>query len=217
MFIEEGIYEFIVIDVNGCIYELFVVNVGIMFVFFVDIWVIDYDEYGQVVVYFYESYSICQGENVFFEVFNSELYFGYFYIWSMSQNGLVIEFFEDKDNLFDVGNYIFEVIVVDGVMGCLVVVILEVVVYLLFYVLVILVDQFVLICEGMMVILFVDVLMFGLIYVWSIGEMGMVIEVLEGGEYIVMAINIEGCIQVSEVFELFFGLDIVCVLNGCYI
>ncbi|MEQ8705049.1 MAG: PKD domain-containing protein [Phaeodactylibacter sp.] len=213
---EEGIYELTVTDANGCTYEPPAANVGITPAPLVDIRATDYDEYGQATAYHYESYSTCQGENVFLEVPNSELYPAYTYTWSTSQNGPAIEFSEDKDNLLDAGNYTFEVTAVDGATGCSAVAILEVIVHPLPDVPVILADQPAPICEGTMATLSVDAPLPGLTYVWSTGETGTAIEVSEGGEYTVTATNAEGCTQVSEAFELLPGPDIARVPNGCY-
>ncbi|MCI4650793.1 PKD domain-containing protein [Phaeodactylibacter sp.] len=213
---EEGIYELTVTDANGCTYEPPAANVGITPAPLVDIRATDYDEYGQATAYYYESYSTCQGEGVFLEVPNSELYPGYTYTWSTGQNGPAIEFSEDKNNLLDAGNYTFEVTAVDGATGCSAVAMLEVIVHPLPDVPVILADQPAPICEGTMATLSVDAPLPGLTYVWSTGETGTAIEVSEGGEYTVTATNAEGCTQVSEAFELLTGPDIARVPNGCY-
>jgi gliding motility-associated-like protein len=213
---EEGIYELTVTDANGCTYEPAAANVGITPAPLVDIRATDYDAYGQATAYSYESYSTCQGENVFLEVPNGELYPGYTYTWSTGQSGPAIEFSEDKNNLLDAGNYTFEVTATDGATGCSAVAVLEVVVHPLPAVPVILADQPAPICEGTMATLSVDDTVPGLTYVWSTGETGTAIEVSEGGEYTVTATNTEGCSQESEAFELLPGPDIARVPNGCY-
>lgn len=213
---EEGIYELTVTDANGCTYEPAAASVGITPAPLVDIRATDYDAYGQATAYSYESYSTCQGENIFLEVPNSELYPGYTYTWSTGQSGPAIEFSEDKNNLLDAGNYTFEVTAMDGATGCSAVAVLEVVVHPLPAVPLILADQPAPICEGTMATLSVDNTVPGLTYVWSTGETGTAIEVSEGGEYTVTATNAEGCSQESEAFELLPGPDIARVPNGCY-
>lgn len=213
---EEGVYELTVTDANGCTHEPPAANVGITPAPLVDIRATDFDEYGQATAYYYEGYSTCQGEEVFLEVPNSELYPGYSYTWSTGQSGPAIEFSEDKNNILDAGNYTFEVTALDGTTGCTAVAVLEVTVHPLPTVPVILADQPAPICEGTMAALSVESPLPGLTYVWSTSETGTAIEVSESGLYTVTAINTEGCSQESEAFELLPGPDITRVPNGCY-
>ncbi|NRA51781.1 MAG: PKD domain-containing protein, partial [Phaeodactylibacter sp.] len=213
---EEGVYELTVTDANGCTYEPPLVDVDITPAPLVDIRATDYDEFGQAVAYTYEGYTTCQGEDVFLEVPNSDLYTGYFYSWSSGQNGPAIEFSEDKNNVLTAGTYNFSVTATDGQTGCTAVAVLEVIVHPLPAVPIIQADQPAPICKGTMATLSVQNVQPGLSYVWSTGDTGPDITVTEAGLYTVTATNAEGCSQESDAFELLPGPDISLVPNGCY-
>lgn len=213
---EEGIYALTLTDENGCAYEPAAAEVSITPAPLVDIRAAEYDEYGQPTAYFYQSYSTCLGEDVFLEVPNSELFPGYAYTWSNGGSGPAIEFSEDKGNLLAAGNYTITVTATDNATGCSMETALEVVVHPLPSLPEIVADQPAPICEGTMATLSVDDPQPGVDYVWSTGETGTSIEVAEGGEYVVTAVNAEGCEQGSEPFELLPGPDIARVPNGCY-
>ncbi len=213
---QEGIYALTITDENGCTYEPAAAEVSINPAPLADIRAAEYDEYGQPTAYFYEGYSTCQGEDVFLEVPNSELFPAYTYTWSMGGSGPAVEFSEDKGNLLAAGDYTVTLTATDNTTGCLMETALEVTVHPLPTLPVIVADQPAPICEGTMATLSVDNPQPGVDYVWSTGDTGASVEVEQGGEYVVTAINAEGCEQESEPFELLPGPDIARVPNGCY-
>lgn len=66
--------------------------------------------------YEYDILEVCEGIDVFLEILVN---LDYFYIWLNGIGVVVIEFFDDWGNLFIVGIYIFGVMVIEMVFGCI--------------------------------------------------------------------------------------------------
>ncbi|TAK40961.1 MAG: PKD domain-containing protein, partial [Saprospiraceae bacterium] len=210
---ETGIFTVNLTDGEGCTYTPppAMVNVtaepnGI-------IHAVEYNEFGQPVAFFENSYSVCEGSGVTLTILGS---LGYSYIWSEGSTGDEISFTEDKGNLLTVGTHNYTVTVTDNASGCTSVegpftvtvnpkpdVQIESVP-----------SGF--ICENTTATLNVIAPDPGLIYTWNTGEAGTSITVVAGGTYFAQAANSFGCKVNSNGIVIHNAPDIDLVPSGCH-
>lgn len=97
-----GLYIVVVMDSNSCIYIFGFINIDFDELFFFLVCVIFYDENGDIEGYVYDSLMVCEGEDVYLEVF-----FEFFFDieWSNGNNNDQIEFLDDWGNQLVSGVY----------------------------------------------------------------------------------------------------------------
>ncbi|MFQ5445638.1 MAG: PKD domain-containing protein, partial [Saprospiraceae bacterium] len=208
-----GIYDVTLTDAEGCTYAPppAIVNVtaepnGI-------IHAVEYNEFGQPVAFFENSYSVCEGDDVTLTILGST---GYSYLWSEGSTGDEISFTEVKGNLLSVGTHNYTVTVTDGTSGCTSVegpftvtvnprpdVQIESV-------------PAGFICENTTATLSVNSPDPGFIYTWNTGETGTNITVAAGGTYFAQATNGFGCKANSNDIVIHNAPDIDLVPSGCH-
>lgn len=210
----EDVYEVTVTDVNGCTHEPDAIEVDIIPAPEAYIRSVEYDEYGQPIAYYYDSYETCYGEPIFLE---SQEDINYIYNWSTGETTTMVEYSEEKFNELNPGAYLITLELSDINSGCTAIMgPFEVIVHSLPQQPVITSTQPQPICEGGTSTLSVSNPQTGVTYRWSTGETGTSITTEEAGMYTVTAINQFGCEEESEVFEILSGPPIHLIPNGCY-
>jgi gliding motility-associated-like protein len=210
---ETGIFTVTLTDGEGCTYTPppAMVNVtaepnGI-------IQAVEYNEFGQPVAFFENSYAVCEGDDVTLTIFGGA---GYSYVWSEGSAGDEISFTDDKGNLLSVGTHNYTVTVTDNASGCTSVegpftvtvnpkpdVEIESIP-----------SGF--ICENTTATLSVTGPDPGLTYSWNTGETGTSITVVAGGTYFAQAANGFGCKANSNDIVVRNAPDIDLVPSGCH-
>ncbi|HHM21205.1 MAG TPA: PKD domain-containing protein, partial [Bacteroidetes bacterium] len=209
-----GVYKVTMTGTNGCTYspppapvDVFEQPNGI-------IMAVEYNEFGQPVAFFENSYSTCEGEDVHLIVQGS---LNYSYQWSGGNgSGTGISFTLDRDNLLTPGDHHFTVTVTDNTTGCTGVEgPFTVTVHPKPEVEIASVPSGFL-CENDPATLSVVNPGTGLAYIWNTGETGTSIEVVAGGVYFAQATNQFGCKSRSNEITLHNAPDIDIIPAGCY-
>jgi PKD repeat protein len=112
---EEGVYEVLITDADGCAYVPDVVVVEVIPAPDAPVRVVEYNEYGQPTAFFNDGYTTCEGEDVFLEVIEGV---DYTYQWSNGDVGAATEYSEDRGNLLPAGDYDIYVTVTDNTTSC---------------------------------------------------------------------------------------------------
>ena len=208
-----GVYEVTLTDAEGCTYsppgapvDIFGEPNGI-------IQAVEYNEFGQPVAFFENSYTVCEGEDVYLTILGS---LDYSYAWSDGNTGEEISFTEDRGNLLSVGVHNFAVTVTDNTNGCTSeegpftvtvnpkpdVQISSVPTGFL--------------CENNPATLSVVGPNASLNYSWNTGETGNSIMVIAGGTYFAQAVNQFGCKSRSNEITIHNAPDIDNIPTGCH-
>lgn len=174
---------------------------------------LDVNEYGQALMYYYNSLSVCQGDDVYLEVIEVE---NYSYQWSSGETSSDLEFSFDRGNLLDVGTHEFTVELTDDNTGCTNIIgPFMVEVHSVPAAITISSNPSGYLCAGSSSDLVVDNIDPALDYFWNTGEVGSMISVDMAGEYYVIGINEHGCKTESNKLEINKGPDIGLVPDGC--
>lgn len=210
---EAGIFGVSLSDVNGCTYSPDMVSIHLFDLPIANIQAIEYNEYGQPAAVFEDSYTTCEGEDIYLEVVGST---DYDYIWSTGETGEEISFTEEKDNLLPPGMYEITVDIIDA-NGCTAEA-----------------GPFVLLvnpapeepvlntnptpplCEGETALISVANPNPELSYSWNTGESGTQITAIAAGNYFVRATTAEGCSTDSEPVEIHSAPPLSQVPSGCF-
>ncbi len=211
---EAGTYEVTITDSNGCLYSPPPIVLDILPVPDGEIRVVEFDEYGQPIVFYYDSYTICEGENVFLEINEVD---GYSYTWSNGQSGTSIEYSLDRDNILQEGTYEFDVIITDVSSGCTNQVgPFTVEVNAQPDPINLISDPEGFICDSNPVTISITNYNSDLTYIWNTGTIdatSLVVDV--PGIYYVRGVNANGCQTTSNVIEVNKGPDISRIPSGC--
>ena len=211
---EEGIYEVTIVDTEGCTYTPDPVEITVIAAPTAPVRAVTYDDYGQPNGYFYDNYSICEGEEVFLETVSKP---GYVYSWSTGEFGLTTEFSEERGNLLTAGTHEYFLSITDTNTGCSSEVgPMTVVVHSNPTNVVIVADIAGLICESTTTTFNVVSPDANLTYVWSNGAQGTSMTTGEQGDYFVTAYNANGCETESNHLNIVPGPDISKIPSGCH-
>ena len=209
---EEDSYSVTITDADGCLYTPDPVVVDVIALPTSNIAAVEYNEYGQPVNFFYNSYSVCEGEDVtLFVPVNSN----YSFVWENGDIGNETVYAEWRGNSLNVGSHTIELSITDNITGCSNMVDFNVEVNPV-PTNVLIVSSNNPICEGELATLSVDNPTAGFNYVWNTGEVGTSIDVVVAGEYFVKAINQFGCSAESNRILVNAAPDISRIPSGCH-
>jgi PKD repeat protein len=210
---EGGAYSVTVTDANGCTFTPATQTVVVHPSPTNEIFAVEYDEYGQQVNYSFGNYTICEGEDVYLNVFEVP---GQTYVWSNGETGIENIFAEWRGNELDAGTYDFTVDVTNSVTGCSAEIgPFQVVVNPVPADFTISADNNPP-CAGEMTTISVDNPDPSLTYVWNTGQAATSITVSTAGEYFVTAFNASGCGTESAPVLILSGPDKTKIPSGCY-
>ena len=211
---ETGIYNLTLTDDLGCSYEPGPIDIEVLPAPDATIRGVAYDEFGQPIGYFYDSYEACFGTDIFLEVIANPQYS---YSWSNGTNGTQIEFSEDRNNLLAVGTHDIFVTVTNNTTGCPNRVgPFTVEVHPLPAQVQITASPAGPNCESSPVTFSVTNPDPALTYRWNNGLEGAAITASQAGEYFATAVNAFGCEAESNHLEIIAGPDISLIPSGCY-
>jgi gliding motility-associated-like protein len=210
---EEAAYSVTVTDGDGCVYTPAPIVVEVAPEPAANIYAVELNDYGQPVSNIFNSYSICEGEDVYLQVTGNG---PYSYSWSITGDvGTQTSFTLARGNQLTVGTYDIFVDIFDFSSGCsgqegpFTITVNE------------LPDPFTIsasgspLCEGDLATISVDNPDPGLTYIWNTGETGTSIQTAVGGEYFVRAVNSNGCDRESNRISINAGPDIQRIPSGC--
>ncbi|MBI1224892.1 MAG: PKD domain-containing protein [Bacteroidetes bacterium] len=208
-----GVYAVTLTDATGCTYapppavvDVFGEPNGI-------IKAVEYNEFGQPVAFFENTYSVCEGEDVFLVIQGSTTNS---YQWSNGEGGDELEFSEDKGNLLPVGTHNFTVTVTDNMTNCTATEGPFTVMVNPAPTVAITSSPSGFICENTGASLSVTSPNATYNYQWNTGETGTNIMVIAGGTYFATAINQFGCKGLSNEIDIHNAPDIDLVPAGCH-
>ncbi|MCB0642107.1 MAG: PKD domain-containing protein, partial [Phaeodactylibacter sp.] len=209
---EEDSYSVTITDGDGCEYTPAPVVLDVVPLPTANIAAVEYNEYGQAVNFFYNTYSVCEGEDVNLIVPDNA---NYFYVWENGETGNETTYAEWHGNPLAVGSHTIELDITDQSTGCqntesFVVDVHPVPANVL------IVSSMLPICEGDVATLSVDNPVTGFTYVWNTGEVATSIDVFVAGEYYVRAINQFGCSAESNRIAVSAAPDISRIPSGCH-
>lgn len=210
--VEAGVYGVTLTDAGGCAYAPQPVEVSVIPEPNASVSAVEYNEYGQPVAVFYNTYSACEGEDVYLEVPQNAQYG---YQWSVGGSTTQIIFAEWRGNALAVGQHTFSVTVTDFLTGCQSLETFTVEVHPLPDPVVLTASPFPA-CAGDPVVLAVQNPDPDLVYIWNTGETGTSIQTTTGGEYYVRAFNAFGCERESNRLIIQPGPPIGQVPSGCH-
>lgn len=210
-----GAYDVTISDDNGCSYTTPEVILDVLPLPGGEIRVVEYDEYDQPISFFYDSYTICEGDEVFMEINQVD---GYTYTWSTGISGTELEFSEERDNLLEAGTYVFDVTIVDTQTGCTNIAGPYTVLVNANPEDILLVsnpDGF--ICDNQPATISIANYDPDLTYVWNTGTIDATAIIVDiPGIYYVRAFNENGCETTSNEIEIHKGPDINRIPSGCH-
>ncbi len=209
---EAGIYAVTITDEDGCNYEPDAVIIDVLPAPEAAIRAVEYNEYQQPTAYFYESYELCEGEDVFLQTIETT---GYTYQWSNGDFGPETEYSDDRGNQLAAGEYEISLTVTDQ-NSCSNVITFMITVHTLPANVSITASNSGLICESTETTFSVSNPDPALEYVWNTGEQGTSITTSAAGDYYVTAFNEFGCETESNVLTIVAGPDISLVPSGCH-
>ncbi len=209
---DAGVFGVSLTDNHGCPYSPDDVAIQLFDLPTAVIQAIEYNEYGQPVATFEDSYTACEGEDIYLEIAGSQ---DYTYVWSTGETGEDISFTEEKDNLLPPGQYDITVIVTNPA-GCSAEVGFSITVNPLPEPPLLSILPAPPLCEGETATLSVNGPDPNLSYAWNTGEEGTQIEVIAAGDYFVRATTAEGCSSESEPVSVHTAPPIGQVPSGCF-
>jgi gliding motility-associated-like protein len=212
--LEEDVYALTLTDADGCTYSPPALSLEIIPAPNGTIQAVEYNDFGLPANYFYGSYAICEGEDVFLEVVSEG---SNFYQWSTGQSGQEIEFSEERDNQLVTGTYTYTVTITDISTGCTAVEgPFQVEVHPNPAEAQISATPAPLICEGTLTTFEVDNPDPMNTYIWNTGQSGPQITGSTAGKYQVRTFNQFGCS--SESLPLYINAlpDVGRIPSGCY-
>ena len=211
---QTGVYSVTVTDAEGCTYTPGAVTVDVIESPEAPIRALTLNEYGQPTGYFYDTYSICEGEDVYLETTENTQYS---YLWSNGETTTRIEFSELRDNQLSAGSHEIFLTVTDNATGCSQVIgpfVVEV--HGLPANVQITASNPGLICEGTETTFSVSSPDPGLTYVWNNNETGPTMTTAQPGIYYATATNAFGCSAESNSLVIVDGPDISKIPSGCH-
>ena len=176
---------------------------------------VEYNEYGQVIGYFYDGYVICEGEDVYLQVEDNAQYS---FSWSDGTvNETEIVFAEWRGNQLTAGTYDYTVTVTDNTTGCSSIEgPFQVEVHPVPANVTISSSIAQPVCANTPAVLTVNNPDASYDYTWSNGMLGTSLNIQEPGEYFVKAINQFGCESESNRITIYPGPDISKIPGGCH-
>ncbi|MEO1627460.1 MAG: PKD domain-containing protein, partial [Bacteroidota bacterium] len=213
---ESDVYSLTVSDAEGCVAKAPPIPVDFTELPEATIRAVRYNQFKSPAAYFYDSYAVCEGEDVFLEVDGVDR--GYIYRWSTGLLGTEVEFSEENDKLLEAGDHLFTLTVTDRQTRC------EntigpflVRVHPLPDSIEILASDARTICESTPVTYFVNNPQAGITYIWNNGETGTSMTTDVAGEYYVLGFNANGCRAESNRMIIKAGPNVVSIPSGCHI
>ncbi len=204
----------IMTNAEGCSYASPIVILEVIPEPSATIQAIEYDEFGQAVNAIYNSYSTCEGEDVFLQVDQNG---NYTYTWSNGAIGNELSFTEARNNLLGAGTYTFDVSILDNATGCTNTAgPFEVVIHPSPTNIQISSNATPPICASQLTTLSVDNPQTDMTYVWNTGVFANDIKVSIGGDYFVKGITTFGCSGESNTIIVKSGPNIKKIPNGCH-
>ncbi len=211
---EEGVYEVLVTDEDGCTYVPDVVVVEVIPAPDAPIRGVEYNEYGLPTAFFNDGYVTCEGEDIFLEVIEGT---DYTYEWSNGDMGPETEYSEDRGNLLPAGDYDIYVTVTDNATSCTNVMgPFEITVNPVPQNVEITASIAGLICEATETVFSVVSPDANLTYVWNTGVVGTTMTTSEAGDYYVTAITEFGCESESNILTIVDGPAVDMIPSGCH-
>lgn len=110
-----GVYAVTVTDAEGCVYKPNPVFLEVIPSPVATIRAVKLNEFGQPVAYFEQSYTACEGEDIYLEMNGDPKYQ---YVWSNGTVGEELVFAQANGSLLPTGQHIFSVTVTDTETGC---------------------------------------------------------------------------------------------------
>ena len=208
-----GLYDVTITDVEGCTYSPPTTRLRVLPELSAEISAIEFNDFGQPATIFYNSYSVCEGEDVYLQISGGT---GYNYQWSSGHNTTSVIYSLERDSLLAVGAHEFTVTVTDA-NGCTSV-------EGPFIVFVdpnppdptVNVDPLPPLCEGVTTTISLDSPDTENIYIWNTGDFSTSITQSTAGAYFVRAINMYGCASQSDPVIIRKGPDIHKIPDGCH-
>jgi len=209
-----GVYAVTITDAEGCVYKPEPVILEVIPAPIATIRAVELNDFGQPVAYHPNSYTACEGEDVYLEMLGEAKYV---YEWSDGSTGETANFTESGGNLLPVGQYAYTVTVTDTETGCTAVV-----------------GPFPVtingapasvaitsnppgpLCDGTEAIFSVVNPQSGLTYIWNSGDNGTSMAAAAAGTYLVQATNQYGCTANSNSIEIHNAAPVGNAPAGCY-
>ena len=209
-----GVYSLTITDSEGCEYSPDPVVIDVIPAPDAAVRAIEYNEFFQPILYYYENYEVCYGQDIYLEVVENT---SYSYTWSNGDTGPETEYSEDRNNLLDPGSYDIILDVLDNTTGCMNEIgPFEITVHPLPADVQITASIGGVICQDTETIFSVVSPDPMLTYVWSNGSAGATLTTDQAGEYFVTAINAFGCETESNRLNILPGPDISKIPSGCH-
>ena len=211
---EAGIYEVTLTDSKGCEYSPPAVGLEVLPAPVALIRAVELNEFGQPTAYHENSYSTCEGNEVYLEMNGNPRYF---YQWPDGTTGGQLALTEEGSGLLPVGNHEFSVTVTEVVSGCTAVVgPFPVSVHALPSEVSISSDPPGPLCAGGEADFFVENADPANDYLWNTGQTGTSISAFAGGTYLVLATNSFGCTAKSNEIEIHNAPGLGNLVSGCF-
>ena len=211
---EANIYEVTLTDADGCIFTPNPFQLDIIPAPDGDIRVIEMDDFGEIIAYYYDNYEICEGNDVFLEVQEEA---NYSYQWTNGDMIATTDYSDNRGNQLAVGTHSIFVTITDNTTGCSNEIgPFDITIHPLPQNVQINASLAGVICEGTAVTFTVDNPEADLTYVWSNGSTGTSMTTAIAGDYYVTAISPFGCETESNSLSIFEGPDISLVPGGCH-
>lgn len=209
-----GIYSVTITDGLGCIYKPDPVVVEVIQGPVATIRAVKLNEFGQPISYHTQSYTACEGEEVYLEMNGQPKYT---YQWSDGSTGEQLIFTEASGGVLPTGLHSFTVTVTDIITGCTSV-------EGPFPVTIHGAPASVAIsstppgplCDGTMASFSVTNPQVDYAYVWNTGASGLSMTAAAAGSYLVQATNQYGCVAKSNAIEIYHAPNMGSVPTGCY-
>ncbi|MCI5081442.1 MAG: PKD domain-containing protein, partial [Saprospiraceae bacterium] len=211
---ESELYEVTITDADGCEYSPAPFQLDVLPAPEGEIRAYELDEFGQLIAYYYDNYSTCEGEDIFLETQNNT---DYSFEWTNGDTEFETEYTDDRGNLLGVGNHDIFVTITDNQTSCS-----EVIGPLTITInpvpnnVTITADQPGLVCEGTSVTFSVDNPDPSYTYLWSNGSEGATMTTDISGTYFVTAVTPFGCEAESNRLDILDGPNISLVPGGCH-
>ena len=209
-----GVYDLTITDAEGCEYSPSPVTIDVIPAPESAIRTVEYNEFFQPIIYYYENYETCFGEDVFLEVTENA---DYTYTWNNGEDGPTTEYSEARDNLLDPGTHDVTLNIIDNITGCSNEIgPFEITIHPLPTNVEITASTAGIICEDTETVFSVTNPDPALTYVWSNGAVGTTMTTAEANDYFVTAINTYGCETQSNEISIYPGPDISKIPSGCH-
>lgn len=209
-----GVYAVTVTDAEGCVYKPEPVVLEVTPGPIATIRAVELNEFGQPVAYHPQSYTACEGEDVYLEMVGDDKYI---YAWSDGSTGEQLVFAEANGSILPTGQHSFTVTVTDIVTGCTAVEgPFPVTINAAPATVAITSNPLGPLCDGTEAIFSVVNPQPGLTYLWNTGANSTSMSAAAAGSYLVLATNQYGCTAKCDPIEIHNAPGVGSAPAGCY-